>query len=134
MKILNIELKQAEWIVLKSQFATSIQPKGGKIKTPKTKTKKGLYMLATILKSKQATKTTIAIIDTFSKLKEIHYSVKQIQTITDENQKEHALKRTGALITDLLDYDDLSNESETTIELNFAVLKLKHSFKKNKNR
>lgn len=40
-----IELKQAEWIVLKSQFAISIQSKGGKIKTPKAFTEKGLYML-----------------------------------------------------------------------------------------
>jgi hypothetical protein len=34
-------------------------------------TEKGLYMLATILKSPQATETTIAIIETFTKLREL---------------------------------------------------------------
>ena len=41
---------------LKSQNVIS---KGSKVKLPKYFTKKGLYMLATILKSKQATKTTL---------------------------------------------------------------------------
>ena len=35
---------------------------------PKAFTEKGLYMLATILKSPQATQTTIAIIEIFQKL------------------------------------------------------------------
>ena len=34
-------------------------------------TEKGLYMLATILKSSQATKTTLAIIETFTKIREL---------------------------------------------------------------
>ncbi len=36
-------------------------------------------MLATILKSPKAVKTTIAIIDTFAKVKEIHRVVHQLQ-------------------------------------------------------
>jgi len=35
---------------------------------PKAFTEKGLYMLATILKSPQAVKTTIAIIETYAKI------------------------------------------------------------------
>ncbi len=38
---------------------------------PKAFTEKGLYMLATTLKSPQATQTTIAIINTFSKIKSL---------------------------------------------------------------
>jgi len=37
---------------------------------PKAFTEKGLYMLATILKSPQATQTTIAIVEAFAKLRE----------------------------------------------------------------
>ncbi len=48
-----IDLTSKEWEILKSKFSTSI--KGGKIKQPKAFTEKGLYMLATILKSKIAT-------------------------------------------------------------------------------
>jgi hypothetical protein len=59
-----IELTIDEWNTLKSKFSTSI--KGGKIKLPKAFTEKGLYMLATILKSKMATQSTLAIIETFA--------------------------------------------------------------------
>ena len=38
---------------------------------PKAFTEKGLYMLATILKSPQATQTTIAIVETFTKIREL---------------------------------------------------------------
>lgn len=45
-------------------------------KLPKGFTEKGLYMLATILKNPRATKTTLAIIDTFSKVREVSRLVK----------------------------------------------------------
>ena len=38
---------------------------------PKAFTEKGLYMLATILKSKQATQTTFAIIETFARIRHL---------------------------------------------------------------
>lgn len=38
---------------------------------PKAFTEKGLYMLATILKSPQATQTTIAIIEAFTKMRQM---------------------------------------------------------------
>ncbi len=40
---------------------------------------KGLYMLATILKSKKATQTTIKIIETFSKIKKLNSNINKIQ-------------------------------------------------------
>ena len=52
-----IELDKKEWDALKSKFSTSM--KGGKTKLPSAFTEKGLYMLATILKSPAATQTTI---------------------------------------------------------------------------
>ena len=48
-----IELDKTEWDRLKSKILTSI--KGGKVKRPCAFPEKGLYMMATILKSKQAT-------------------------------------------------------------------------------
>ncbi|MDR2910067.1 MAG: ORF6N domain-containing protein [Bacteroidales bacterium] len=38
---------------------------------PKIFTEKGLYMLATILKSSQAAQTTIAIVEAFAKIREL---------------------------------------------------------------
>jgi hypothetical protein len=43
---------------------------------PKAFTEKGLYMLATILKSEKAVETTLAIIDTFAKVREISRTIK----------------------------------------------------------
>lgn len=51
-----MELDKNEWASLKSKFSTSM--KGGKVKLPSAFTEKGLYMLATILKSPQATQAT----------------------------------------------------------------------------
>lgn len=51
------ELDKSEWDLLKSKFSTSIR--GGKVKLPSAFTEKGLYMLATILKSPVATQATI---------------------------------------------------------------------------
>src|SRR3972149_8820817 len=59
------DLAKDEWDALKSKFSTSI--KGGKVKLPSAFTEKGLYMLATILKSPQAIQATLSIIETFSK-------------------------------------------------------------------
>ena len=89
-------------------------------------------MLATILKSEQATGTTIAIIEAYARLRELSKNIKQLSSMTDEQQKKIALQKSGKIMTDLLDNNLFSNGSEITIELNFAVLKLKHTIKKNK--
>ena len=73
-----IELSKNEWDLLKSKFSTS--KRGGKVKIPKAFPEKGLYMLATILKSKVATQTTIAIIETFSKIKRLTRTIKELST------------------------------------------------------
>ena len=97
---------------------------------PKAFTEKGLYMLATILKSSQATQTTIAIIEAFSKLKTLSRNIKILSATEDESYKRELLKQSGELITEILDDNTQSKETETIIELNFAVLKFKHTQKK----
>ena len=126
-----IELGKDEWEVLKSKFSTSM--KGGKVKLPKAFTEKGLYMLATILKSERATQTTIAIVETFAKIKHLSRSVKALSVIQDKNDQKALMQKSGELIAELLDDDLAVTGSETSIELNFAVLKFKHTVKKKKS-
>jgi len=64
-----LSLNFDEWKNLKSKISTSSW--GGKNKLPNAFTEKGLYMLATILKSQKATQTTIAIVETFAKIREL---------------------------------------------------------------
>ena len=123
-----IELTKNEWKMMKSKFSTSLQ--GGKTKLPKAFTEKGLYMLATILKSKVATQTTIAIIETFAKVKELTNTINELSKNPPKEKQQNLMQKSGEIISELLDNDLQTNESETTIELNFAVLKFKHTVKK----
>lgn len=100
---------------------------------PKAFTERGLYMLATILKSERATKTTLEIIDTFYRLKTLSRTLKQLPEAQTKQEQQTLMQRSGEIIADILD-DALENdESETTIELNLAVLKFKHTIKKKKS-
>ena len=44
------------------------------------------------------------------------------------------MQKSGEIISELLDSDLQTNETETTIEINFAVLKFKHTVKKGNNK
>ena len=125
-------LSEIEWDSLKSKFSTSM--KGGKVKIPMAFTEKGMYMLATILKSPKATETTINIIEAFSKVREISRTIKAIPSTPQSSPKyQELMQKTGELISDLVVPDDLENsESEATVEVNLAVVKFKYTVKKKK--
>ncbi len=127
-----IELTQEEWEPLKSKFSTSI--KGGKVKLPTAFTERGLYMLATILKSPRATETTLAIIDTFTKVREISRTIQQLPTIPQDSPDYQTLmEKTGDLIADLVVPENLNtSETESSIEVNLALVKFKYTVKKRK--
>jgi len=70
---------------------------------PKAFSEKGLYMLATILKSPQAVNTTIAIIDAFAQLKELTNAVYSFSQAKSETEQIHILENNIDLIANLLD-------------------------------
>ena len=123
-----IELDKKEWDGLKSKFSTSI--KGGKVKLPTAFPEKGLYMLATILKSTQAVQATLAIIETFSKMRGLSRNIKTLSNIKDKTEQQNLMQKSGEIIAEILDDDLQTTDTETSIELNFAVLKFKHTIKK----
>lgn len=128
------ELSKDEWETVKSKFLTSPLG-GGKVKRPNAFTEKGLYMLATILKSQKAVETTIAIVETFAKTKELGRVVHQIQNLPENSPKQRSLmEHTGDLIADLLiPENDLEvTGTETTYEMNFAIFKIKRTITKGK--
>lgn len=98
--------------------------------TPRAFTEKGLYMLATILKSQQALQATLSIIETFSKIRELSRSIKELSTIQDKVEQKSLMQKSGELIAEIFDEDLQTSGTETSIELNFAVLKFKHTIKK----
>ena len=125
-----IEVNKTEWDGLKSKFSTSI--KGGKVKLPNAFTEKGLYMLATILKSPQAVQATLAIIETFAKIRQLSRNIQELSVVKDKADQKALMQRSGELIAGIFDDDLQMSDTETSIELNFAVLKFKHTIKKKK--
>ena len=119
-----ISLSKIQWESMKSKISTS--KKGGKIKVPKAFTEKGLYMLATILKSERASKTTVGIIETFARIKKITGYLNQMPYVEDDAEKKHIISESGKLLSELFD-DNLSIKgTETSIEINIAIIKIKH--------
>ncbi len=125
-----IQLSEQELDYLRSKISTTKLTKTRVI--PKAFTEKGLYMIATILKSKQALDATFTIIETFAKLRELTNVVNELSTNPEKEKQKSLMKKSGEILSELLDDDLQTSESETTIEINFAVLKFKHIVKKNK--
>ena len=99
---------------------------------PTAFTEKGLYMLATILKSQQATQTTIAIIETFTKVRYLKRELIELHKEAEPEQQTDRLKRFGEVIADIVMPDLETSETESTLELNFFIGKLKHTVKRTK--
>ena len=98
---------------------------------PKAFTEKGLYMLATILKSKQATKATLQIVETYAKVREFGKVAKSLAIERDKAKQQSLINKSGKLIGDILNNEFAKDTtSETTIELNLAMIKIKHTIKK----
>ena len=87
-------------------------------------------MIATVLKSKKAIDATFAIIETFAKVKELTSVINKLSSNPPKDKQQSLMKKSGEIISELLDNDLQINESETTIEINFAVMKFKHTVKK----
>ena len=101
---------------------------------PKTFTEKGLYMLATILKSPKAVETTIAIVEAYAKLKELSRVIVEIpQREDDKTLQQTLLRRGGQLVEDIMGDILPKQSSETSFELNLAMFKLKHSVRRENN-
>ena len=99
---------------------------------PKAFTDKGLYMLATILKSPKSTQTTIAIIETYSKFRQFSKAIQSISENKNEKTNKELMEKGGTILSEILVGDTQLDETETSIELNFALLKLKHIVKRKK--
>ena len=70
---------------------------------PTAFTERGLYMLATILKSARAVNTTLAIVDTFVRTRELARTMVQLQNVQDGGQQQRSLlHRTGTVLSEII--------------------------------
>jgi len=113
------QLSEKEYENLRSQIVTSNKGRGGRRYMPYAFTEEGIYMLATVLNSKVAVQTNMAIIRTFKKLREFskHYNTlaKQIMAVERKSDKQYKELKTAL--------DELIASSEVAEEKVMGFLK-----------
>lgn len=126
-----IELDSEESAVLRSKISSLKHSKGSGSNISKYNykafTEKGLYMLATILKSKQAVKTTIAIIETFTMMRNLAQNIEELQDVSlDDNKRKNILLQSGKIMAEAIGANLTTKSVETEIEINLAAIRIKH--------
>ena len=120
-------------IDLQWKISTANLPSPKSRTMPKAFTERGIYMLATILSGSKAVETTLTIVDTFVKLHELQRTIGEMTKAQEESEQKSLMKKSGEIVDDLFGDAFATSETETEIELNFAVLKLKHTIKRKKS-
>ena len=97
---------------------------------PKVFTERGLYMLATILKSRRATEVTFAIIETFAKVRELKRELVDLHKEENKKKQTDKMRHFGEVLSDIVMPELETSETESTLELNFIIGKIKHTVKR----
>lgn len=123
------ELTKEEWKLLRSKiFTLEAQPGKGRYPKylPKAFSERGLYMLATILKSPTATQTTLAIVNTFAEVRELKRTLSEMHDSDSDEFKKKGMIRIGEILADMIMPEVQTTETKTSLEFNFFIGKLKH--------
>lgn len=87
-------------------------------------------MLATILRSKRAEDATVAIVETFYKVRELKRELLEFHQEKDKEKQTSKMQHFGELLTDIVMPDLQTSETESSLEINFFIGKLKHTVKR----
>ena len=137
-----LQLNNDEFSDWKSKILTSnLSPaekkaiKMGVRRAPKAFTERGLYMLATVLKGELATKATLAIVNTYAQVRSVKRELLELHKEGDKKKKHALMQHFGETLTDIVMPDPDEVETESSLELNFFIGKIKHTVRKiKKNR
>jgi hypothetical protein len=83
------QLDAQEFECLRSQFVTSKKGRGGRRYLPYVFTEQGVAMLSSVLNSKRAIQVNIAIMRTFTKLREMMATHKELRQKIEEMEKKY---------------------------------------------
>lgn len=123
------ELTKREFYDLRSKKTTT-KVSAKSRSTTKVFTEKGLYMLATILKSERAKAVTFVIIETFFKVRRLKNELVSLHKEVDKEVQKTKMKHFGEVLTDIVMPDMETSETESSLELNFIIGKIKHTVKR----
>ena len=123
------ELTSGEVEDLRSKILTTKLSSKSRV-APKAFTEKGLYMLATILKSKRAVAATFAIIETFAKVRGLKRELVALHREGDKRKQTDKMRHFGETLADIVMPDLETVETESSLELNFFIGKIKHTVRR----
>lgn len=109
-------------------MTTNVSPKSRS--TTKVFTDRGLYMLATILKGDKARNVTFAIIETFAKVRELKRELLALHNESDKEVQKTKMQHFGEVLSDIVMPDLQTAETESSLEINFFIGKIKHTVKR----
>ena len=81
-------------------------------------TRKGLYKLATCLKSDRAADATVAIVETFDKVQTLKQELLELHQKTDKKKQAAKMQHFGEVLTDIVMPDLQTRETESSLEIN----------------
>ena len=123
------ELSKSELCDLRSKISTTNVSAMSRNPT-KVFTERGLYMLATILKGDCARDMTFAIIETFVKVRELKRELLELHKETDKAKQQSKMQHFGEVLTDIVMPDLQTSETESSLEINFLIGKIKLTVKR----
>lgn len=123
------ELNKNELRGLRSKILTTNVSTKNRSAT-KVFTEKGLYMLATVLKGERAKAVTFAIIETFSKVRSLKRELLELHKEKDKEVQATKMKHFGEVLSEIVMPDLQTAETESSLEINFLIGKIKHTVKR----
>ena len=93
-------------------------------------TERGLYMLATVLKGERAKQVTFTIIETFFKVRSLKRELLALHQETDKSNQQSKIQHFGEVLSDIVMPDLQTQETESSLEINFFIGKIKHTVKR----
>ena len=116
---------------LRSKFSSANLSSKSRV-VPKAFTEKGLYMLATVLKSCRAVEATFAIIETYAEVRAMKRELLALHTEKDAQKRNSMMRHFGEVLTDIVMPDLTTAETESSMEINFLIGKLKHTVRRSR--
>ncbi len=115
------QLTEDEWVYMSSQIVMTFPQKRPKTAIPFAFTEHGVTMLASVLRSKKAIQTNIAIVEAFISLKEFVLNYKELSDkLKDlENKYDKGFKEIYQAINYLIEKENSASEQKERTKIGF---------------
>lgn len=82
------------------------------------------------VKSDRAADATVAIVETFDKVQTLKQELLELHNETDKDVQKTKMQHFGEVLSDIVMPDLQTQETESSLEINFFIGKIKHTVKR----